>query len=71
MRLLLVEDEPEMAAALSAVLLRYDMVVDHARTKVIAEEAILSHSHDAVLLDRKLPDGDGTRSMPSLSLIHI
>ncbi|MBN9277327.1 MAG: FAD-dependent oxidoreductase [Hyphomicrobium sp.] len=50
MRLLLVEDEPEMAAALSAVLLRYDMVVDHARTKMIAEEAILSHAHDAVLL---------------------
>jgi DNA-binding response OmpR family regulator len=70
MRLLLVEDEPEMAAALSAVLLRYDMVVDHARTKVIAEEAILSHSHDAVLLDRKLPDGDGIDLVPLLRKRH-
>ena len=70
MRLLLVEDEPEMAAALSAVLLRYDMVVDHARTKVIAEEAILSHAHDAVLLDRKLPDGDGIELVPLLRKRH-
>lgn len=66
MRLLLVEDEAEMAAALSAALLRYDMVVDHAPTIAIAEEAIAERVHDAVLVDRTLPDGDGITLIPML-----
>jgi DNA-binding response OmpR family regulator len=37
MRILLVEDEPEMAAALSAALNVYDMVVDHVTTLAAAE----------------------------------
>ena len=40
MRVLLVEDEPEMAAALGAALKKYDMVVDHFSTLADAEEAI-------------------------------
>lgn len=40
MRILLVEDEAEMATALSSALRRYDMVVDHAPTLADAEEAI-------------------------------
>jgi DNA-binding response OmpR family regulator len=59
MRILLVEDEAEMATALASALKRYDMVVDHAPTLAEAEEAIAADVHDAVLLDRQLPDGDG------------
>ena len=59
MRILLVEDEAEMAAALSSALRRYDMVVDHMPTLADAEEAISAVVHGAVLLDRRLPDGDG------------
>lgn len=59
MRILLVEDEREMAAALSAALKGYDMVVDHVPTLAEAEEAVSADVHDAVLLDRQLPDGDG------------
>jgi DNA-binding response OmpR family regulator len=59
MRILLVEDETEMAAALSSALRRYDMVVDHVPTLGEAEEAFSADVHDAVLLDRRLPDGDG------------
>ena len=39
MRILLVEDEAEMAGALASALKRYDMVVDHAPTLAEAEEA--------------------------------
>ena len=39
MRILLVEDEAEMAAALSQALKGYDMVVDHVPTLAEAEEA--------------------------------
>ncbi|KKC38143.1 transcriptional regulator [Devosia epidermidihirudinis] len=64
MRILLVEDEMDMATALTAALSRHDIVVDHARTLEIAEEACRSGVHDAVLLDRKLPDGDGLSLIP-------
>ncbi|MFD2646757.1 response regulator transcription factor [Devosia albogilva] len=64
MRVLLVEDEKDMAAVLTAALSRHDIVVDHARTLEIAEEASRSGVHDAVLLDRKLPDGDGLSLIP-------
>ncbi|MBW7968756.1 response regulator transcription factor [Bradyrhizobium sp. BR 10289] len=66
MRILLVEDEAEMAGALSSALKRYDMVVDHAPTLAEAEEAISADVHAAVLLDRQLPDGDGLALIPKL-----
>jgi len=59
LRILLVEDELEMAAALSAALRQYDMVADQVGTLEQAEEALTPLVHDAVLLDRHLPDGDG------------
>ncbi|WOH69862.1 response regulator transcription factor [Bradyrhizobium sp. BWA-3-5] len=66
MRILLVEDEVEMAAALASALKRYDMVVDHVPTLAEAEEAIAADVHGAVLLDRQLPDGDGLALIPKL-----
>ncbi|WP_082144007.1 response regulator transcription factor [Nitratireductor soli] len=66
MRILLVEDEPEMAVALSAALKGHDMVVDHVPTLAQAEEAISADVHRAVLLDRQLPDGDGLVLIPKL-----
>jgi DNA-binding response OmpR family regulator len=41
LRVLLVEDELEMAAALGAALKKYSMVVDHVSTVADAEEALL------------------------------
>jgi len=66
MRVLLVEDEPEMASALAAALTRHDIVVDHAPTLAAAERALMASVHDAVLLDRQLPDGDGLDLIPKL-----
>ena len=40
MRILLVEDEMDLATALTAALSRHDIVVDHASTLEIAEEAV-------------------------------
>ncbi len=59
MRLLLVEDEPEMAAALTSALQRHDAIVDHVPTLDIARTAVRDGAHDVILLDRQLPDGDG------------
>ncbi|WP_417579788.1 response regulator transcription factor [Pelagibacterium sp.] len=66
MRILLVEDEDEMAELLRSALVRHSIIVDHASSLEIALEASLSHNHDAVLLDRKLPDGDGLSLIPQL-----
>ena len=66
MRVLLVEDEPEMASALSTALKGHDMVVDRVATVGMAREAILTNSYGAILLDRQLPDGDGLALIPNL-----
>src|SRR5439155_21009894 len=66
LRVLLVEDEPEMAAALIVALKSYDMVVDHISTLADAEEAASVNDYGAILLDRQLPDGDGLTLIPKL-----
>jgi DNA-binding response OmpR family regulator len=66
LRVLLVEDEPEMAAALTVALKNYDMAVDHVTTLADAEEAAFVNDYGAILLDRQLPDGDGLTLIPKL-----
>jgi two-component system OmpR family response regulator len=65
-RVLLVEDEPEMASALAAALRGHDMVVDRVATLDLAEEALIDNTYNAILLDRQLPDGDGLTLIPKL-----
>jgi two-component system OmpR family response regulator len=59
MRLLLAEDEMEMASVLILALRNHDLIVDHVATLASAQEAIRLTIYDALLLDRHLPDGDG------------
>ncbi|MCE7081214.1 response regulator transcription factor [Streptomyces sp. ST2-7A] len=59
MRLLLVEDDNHVAAALVAVLGRHGFAVRHARTGEEAIERLRAETFDAVLLDLGLPDADG------------
>ena len=66
LRILLVEDEPEMASALAVALKKYDMVVDLVANLADAEEAVSSNAYGAVLLDRQLPDGDGLTLIATL-----
>lgn len=59
MRILLVEDEAELSRMLVTTLSRHGILVDCASTLAIAQEAIAGSVHDAIVLDRTLPDGDG------------
>ncbi|KPC63368.1 response regulator transcription factor [Streptomyces chattanoogensis] len=62
MRLLLVEDDDHVAAALSAVLARHGLTVRHARNGEEALRALLPDDAEpfaVVLLDLGLPDQDG------------
>ncbi|ETR77747.1 transcriptional regulator [Afipia sp. P52-10] len=66
MRILLVEDQPDMVAALRAALTRHDMVVDQALNLGEAEAILADAGYDAIVLDRQLPDGDGLSLIPKL-----
>ena len=73
MRLLLVEDEMEMASALMEALVQRGNIVDHVATIELAREALLWKVHEAVLLDRQLPDGEGLHLLAEIRErgIHI
>ena len=66
MRLLLIEDERELANALSAALSKQGIVTDHAVNLGDALELTLQKNYDAILLDRRLPDGEGLTFIPKL-----
>ncbi|MGF6495759.1 two-component system OmpR family response regulator [Luteibacter sp. 621] len=59
MRILLVEDETELADALRTALEQHGLVIDVAPNLLQASEALRLCVHDLVVLDRQLPDGDG------------
>ena len=66
MRILLVEDEPELATTLRGALVRRGFVVDWVPDLDQAREAVRDPGIRAVLLDRALPDGDGLQLLPVL-----
>lgn len=71
MRILLIEDEPEMASVLKTALERHDVVVDHVSTLADAEAMAKFEPFDAIVLDRRLPDGDGLSLIPRLRALHV
>ena len=59
MRILLVEDEHRLARSTARFLHQYNFSVDIVETLAVAWESIRSIDYSLVLLDRRLPDGDG------------
>lgn len=59
MKLLLIEDDAEMADALRAALSQHGIVLDIVSDLATAREAISLADYDLLLIDRQLPDGDG------------
>lgn len=66
MKILLVEDEPDMSRLLSSLLKGAGFVIDHAASIREAEEATRQIAYDLHLLDRRLPDGDGAELIPRI-----
>jgi DNA-binding response OmpR family regulator len=59
MRILIVEDDPDLATLLALGLRDHDYVVEVAGTRRQAEELLHSNEYDLLCLDLGLPDGDG------------
>lgn len=65
-RVLLVEDEPEMARLVAAKVGGAGYVVDRVASLEEARSACAVVPYAVVLLDRRLPDGDGATLLPEL-----
>ena len=66
MRVLLVEDHPSLAEAVSAALRRAGFAVDHAASAHTARQMAALAEYAIIILDRGLPDGDGLQWLPEL-----
>ncbi|BBU63851.1 DNA-binding response regulator (plasmid) [Methylosinus sp. C49] len=66
MRVLLVEDEAEMAHALALRLGRSGFIADHVGAVGDARAALACHRYGLAVLDRRLPDGDGLDLLPEI-----
>ena len=73
-RLLMIEDDRELAEMLGAYLAGVGMVLEHRDSAAAGLAAALEGGHDAIILDLMLPDGDGLelcRSIRARSAVPI
>jgi DNA-binding response OmpR family regulator len=64
-RILLVEDDRALAKEIVRSVEREGWAVDHVTSLSEAFEAVIQKTYRAVLLDRRLPDGDGLALIPA------
>jgi DNA-binding response OmpR family regulator len=70
LRILLVEDEAELANLILRNVATKGFAIDRARTLAEARDAAGTAPYALVLLDRRLPDGDGLSAIPDLRHAH-
>lgn len=66
MKILLIEDEQELAESIIDYLQSNDVICEHAGDVTTAISKISSYDYDCVLLDLMLPDGDGFKVLTEL-----
>lgn len=70
-RVLLVEDDPDLAAALMRMLSDDDDVVAvHAPDLATATRLLIEHEPDLIVSDNQLPDGLGEQWLPGVKAAH-
>ena len=66
MRILLVEDQDELAGEIRRRMRRDGFAVDHVGSVGDALEALRANAYAVAMLDRRLPDGDGLAIVPEI-----
>jgi len=66
MRILVVEDERELARQIVGEIRRNGFIADCVETIAGASEALELHPYSLALLDRRLPDGDAMQAIPAM-----
>ncbi|BBU60468.1 DNA-binding response regulator [Methylosinus sp. C49] len=66
MRILIIEDERELAFLLTERMRAAGFVIDRVATATAALDAIRAYDYPIVLLDRRLPDADGISIIPEI-----
>lgn len=70
MKILLIEDEKELAESIIDYLQSNDVICEHADNVASAISKISSYDYDCVLLDLMLPDGDGFKVLTELKKLE-
>lgn len=70
MRILVVEDEPEMGRLVARLLGKAGFSCDRAGNLSDAFEALNQYPYELMLLDRRLPDGDGAAAVASFRALR-
>ena len=68
MKILLVEDEPDLREILVKSLIAERYIVEEASNFTVAEEKINLYDYDCILLDIMLPDGNGLELLRQLKI---
>lgn len=67
MKLLVIEDERDLRNAIAAFFEKMGELVLTAKSKLEAEDRLISHQFDTIILDITLPDGSGIDILPVIS----
>lgn len=70
MKILLVEDNPELTQNICQYLSQQGLVCEAVATVYEAEDRILSFDYDCILLDLMLPDGNGLQLLQTIKTAH-
>ncbi len=70
MKILIIEDEIQLAESIQGYLKSNDFVIELASTIEIASEKIELYSYDCILLDLMLPDGNGFEILKKLQQLN-
>lgn len=70
MKILLIEDEHDLAQSIMEYLSKQDYLCEHAANYRNAVERITLYDYDCILLDLMLPDGDGLTVLEALKKVN-
>src|SRR3954467_7489610 len=68
-KVLIIEDEPVVRNLLNGILLRRKCTVTLTQTLTEAQALLGRESFDLILLDLRLPDGDGSKFLEQLAVL--